>query len=77
MLYLLDKSPIFVGSLNNFMTMTWFSEKIMVYTRCICDFMPNSHKKSWMVSSVSSPQCAAMGELFSCGPGNMKYGFFD
>ena len=38
-----NKSPIFVGSLNSFRR----SDKWK-------NIMPNSHKKSWMVSSVSS-----------------------
>ena len=31
--------------------MTWFSEKMLISTRCICGFMPKLHKKSWMVSN--------------------------
>ena len=27
------------------LTMTWFSEKMMISYTCICGFMPNSHKK--------------------------------
>ena len=30
--------------------MTRFSGKMLIFTRCICGFMPNLHKKSWMVS---------------------------
>ena len=33
---------------------TWFSEKMLISNRCICGFMPNLHKKSWMVSIVQS-----------------------
>ena len=29
-------------------------EKIILFTRCMCSFMSNSHKKSWMVSSPST-----------------------
>ena len=32
--------------------MTWFSEKMFIYTRCICGFMPNLHKKSWILSNL-------------------------
>ena len=32
------------------LTMTWNSEKMMISYNCIRGFMPNSHKKSWMVS---------------------------
>jgi hypothetical protein len=35
------------------LTMTWFSEKMMISYICISGFMPNSHKKSWMVSNES------------------------
>ena len=30
--------------------MTWYSEKMMAFTRCICGFMLSLNKKSWMVS---------------------------
>ena len=45
------------GVLNNLvgLTMTRFSEKrLFRLLRCICDFMPNLHKKSWMVSNTYS-----------------------
>ena len=32
--------------------MTWFSEKMFIYTRCICGFMPNLHKKSLFLSTI-------------------------
>ena len=32
--------------------MTWFSEKMLISTRCICGFMPNLLKKSWLVSNT-------------------------
>ena len=31
------------------LTMTWFSEKLLISTRCLYGFMPNLDKKSWMV----------------------------
>ena len=31
------------------LTMTWYSKKMMICTRCIHGFMPNLHKKYWMV----------------------------
>ena len=30
--------------------MTWYSEKMMISYNCMRGFMPNSHKKSWIVS---------------------------
>ena len=33
------------------LTMTCFSEKIMISYSCISGFMPNLHNKSWMVST--------------------------
>ena len=39
--------------------MTWFSEKMLISNRCICGFMPNLHKKSWMVSNAYVGQCQA------------------
>ena len=32
--------------------MTWYSEKMIISYSCIRGFMPNSHKKSWMVSTL-------------------------
>ena len=46
MLYFLKMYQIFIGSLNNFGR----SDAVMIYWKkygCICDFMPNSHKKSY------------------------------
>ena len=34
------------------LTMTWFSEKLLISTRCISGLMPNLIKKSWTVSNV-------------------------
>ena len=34
------------------LTMTRFTEKMLISTRCTCGFMPNLHKKSWMVSNT-------------------------
>ena len=34
--------------------MTCFSEKMMISYSCIRGFMPNLHKKSWMVSNLQS-----------------------
>ena len=37
------------------LTMTWFSEKnTYESTRCQYGFMPNLHKKSWMVSKLEA-----------------------
>ena len=35
-------------------TMTWYIEKMTIFTRCMCSFMSNSQKISWMVSSLST-----------------------
>ena len=34
------------------LTMTWFSEKMLIISRCNCGFMSNLFKKSSMVSST-------------------------
>ena len=36
------------------LTMTWFSEKVLISTRCIHGFMSNLIKKSWTVSKVEA-----------------------
>ena len=33
------------------LTMTWFSEKMPISTRCLDGFTPNLHKQFWMVSN--------------------------
>ena len=33
------------------LTTAWYSEKIVIFYTCIRGFMPNSHKKSWMIST--------------------------
>ena len=38
------------------LTMTLFSEKMLISTRCTCGFIPNLRKKSWMVSSRLRPR---------------------
>ena len=38
------------------LVMPWFSEKVLISDRCICGFMPNLHKKSWMISITGVPQ---------------------
>ena len=30
---------------------SWYSEKMLISNRCMCGFMPNSHKKSWKISN--------------------------
>ena len=39
------------------LTMTWYSEKMMISYSCIRGFMPNSHKKSWMISKFTYLFC--------------------
>ena len=39
------------------LTMTCFSEKMMISYNCIRGFMPNLYKKTWMVSSTYLLQC--------------------
>ena len=39
------------------LTMTWFSEKMLVSTRCIHGFMSNLIKKSWTDSIECAPNC--------------------
>ena len=49
-LYLLKMCPIFVGSVHNFCKSdddTLFSEKVLIFARCISGLMPNLIKKSW------------------------------
>ena len=42
---------MFKEVVHNFgLTVTLFSEKMLIYTRCTCGFMPNSIKKSVTVS---------------------------
>ena len=63
-LYLLEKCPIlsdlFIILVT--LTMTLFSEKVVISNRCIRGLMPNLIKKSWTVSSpytqivVNTPQ---------------------
>ena len=36
------------------LTMTWFSEKLLIFNICRCGLMPNLIKKSWTVSSRDS-----------------------
>ena len=38
-----------------FLMMSLFSEKMLIFDRCISGLMSNSIKKSWTVSSVRSP----------------------
>ena len=47
-LYRIQRSLIILVGL----TMTLFSEKMLISTRCVCGFMPNLYKKSWMVSNL-------------------------
>ena len=55
-LYSLKLCPFFVGSVHNFgksdNAMTRFSEKMLIFTRCIHGFMSNLLKKSWTDSDV-------------------------
>ena len=47
---------------------TWYSEKMMIYYSWIRGFMPNSHKKSWMVSNsqaaIVCAECVNLLEKF-------------
>ena len=40
-------------------TMTWYSEKRLSSTRCICGIMSNSYKKSWTVSNLLTAESSA------------------
>ena len=46
------------------LTMTWFSEKMLISTRCIHGFMSNLIKKSW---TDSNPQCRIFQSLLCNG----------
>ena len=50
-LYFLKLFPIFVGSVHNFvsLTITLFSEKILVCNRCIRGLMPSLIRKSYIL----------------------------
>ena len=41
------------------LTMTLFSGKMLLSNTCICGFIPNSHKKSWTVSTTYFVICNA------------------
>ena len=51
------------------LTMTWFSEKIVISTRCIHNFMSNLIKKSWTDSKLA---VASLLAWLVCGP-NKKF----
>ena len=41
--------------------LTWYCEKIMISSTCICIFMPNSCSKSWIVSTQGGEVLAERG----------------
>ena len=57
------------------LTMAWYREKMMISTTCISDLMPNSQKKSWIISLVFSQDPSVWCWVFGGGLGPSGFKF--